>query len=74
MALDKNTFQASSDTEVARSSRGSKSGQGRYLMVRSLAFVCALSTAVMIWGISYAGDNDNQISPFKCNKVSPSRR
>jgi len=32
-------------------------------MVRSLPFACVLSTAVMICGISYAGDNDNQISP-----------
>jgi hypothetical protein len=32
-------------------------------MVRSLSFASALSTAVIIWGISYAGDNDNQISP-----------
>jgi hypothetical protein len=31
-------------------------------MVRSLAFVCALATAVTICGISYAGDNANQIS------------
>ena len=32
-------------------------------MVRSLAFVCALSTAVTMCSISYAGDNANQISP-----------
>jgi hypothetical protein len=33
-------------------------------MVRGLAFVCALSTAVTICGISYAGDSDDRISPF----------
>ena len=32
-------------------------------MARSLSFTCALSMAVMIWGISYAGNNDNRISP-----------
>ena len=33
-------------------------------MVRSLSFAFTLSTAVMICGISYAGDNDDRISPF----------
>jgi hypothetical protein len=33
-------------------------------MVRSLSFAFTLSTAVMICGISYAGDEDNRISPF----------
>jgi len=33
-------------------------------MVHSLSFAFALSTAVMTWGISYAGDDDNRISPF----------
>jgi hypothetical protein len=33
------------------------------LMVRSLSFACAASMAVLICGISYAGGNDNQISP-----------
>src|SRR5580700_260095 len=33
-------------------------------MVRSLSFAFTLSTAVMICGISYAGDDDNRISPF----------
>ena len=32
-------------------------------MARSLAFVCAFSTAVAICSISYALDNNNQISP-----------
>lgn len=32
-------------------------------MVRSLAFVCALSMVVAICSISYAGDKDSQISP-----------
>ena len=32
-------------------------------MLRSLAFVCALLTAVAICSVSYAGDNANQISP-----------
>lgn len=32
-------------------------------MARSSSFAFTLSTAVMICGISYAGDNDNQISP-----------
>jgi hypothetical protein len=32
-------------------------------MVRSISFTCALSTAIMICGISYAGGNNNQISP-----------
>lgn len=63
MALNQNTLQALSDTEVARGSTGAKSGQGGYLMLRSLAFVCAFSTAVTICSISYGGDNANQISP-----------
>jgi len=33
-------------------------------MVHSLSFAFALSTAVMTCGISYAGDDDNRISPF----------
>lgn len=33
-------------------------------MFRSVSFACALSTAVIICGFSYAGDN-NQISPWK---------
>src|ERR1700756_3787993 len=33
-------------------------------MVRSLSFAFTLSTAVMICGISYAGDNDAPMSPF----------
>ena len=33
-------------------------------MVHSLSFAFALSTAVMTCGISYAGDDDNPISPF----------
>lgn len=34
MALNQNTLQALSDTEVARGSTGAKSGQGGYLMLR----------------------------------------
>jgi hypothetical protein len=33
-------------------------------MLRPLSFAFTLSTAVMIYGTSYAGDNDNRISPF----------
>ncbi len=33
-------------------------------MVRSLSFAFTLSTAAMICSISYAGDDDNRISPF----------
>lgn len=33
-------------------------------MVRTLSFTVTLSAAVMICGISYAGDNDDRISPF----------
>ena len=46
-------------------------------MVRSLSFAFALSTAVMICGISYAGDTDdhaNLISPFPVQqgfRISP---
>src|SRR5215469_14814003 len=48
---------------VACTRRAANQGKGGHVMARSLSFLCALSTAVPICSISYAGDNNNKISP-----------
>jgi hypothetical protein len=52
------------DAKLHHSVKRSLSYREGCFVVRSLSFAYALSMAVMICGISYAGGNDNQISPF----------